>query len=391
MFRFSVVVGVLVTSLLGCSTQARGIDGESHFLCTQDSECKKLGAAALCVNGACSVPVARTAAEGGSALTPDGSMSVGGSGGDGQLAALSVSDLARNQQLPERIVSDGKYVYWLNIGQVKTTDPKGPQNNVDGSVNACPVDGCGAAPTELAAGVSTFPYRIALSATAGRAFWTQEAYPTADGSIQSASTDAAGSSTTLYATRPSEIAAYGDGVYWLDGGPVVHGCAVEDCTTPLSFGDASAVAVLNGGIAVDDANVYWVDGYTVHSCPRSGCNGAPVTVVNLTVPMTSIGSLVVAGDDLYFATSLASGSDPLQGVVYQCKRAGARHPPSFYRAFSTPDRWLPTASTCTSPSARRRVVQAVPRAVPGSPLRASTCARSPAAMDMRLYSPTDRT
>jgi hypothetical protein len=146
-----------------------------------------------------------------------------------------------NQAMPYGIASDGQYVYWTNIGDntlkrclatncqnnpslfaaAKPTTPLGIAadaanvywTNSDGTVLKCPVNGCNATGSPLAAGQGT-PFAIVTDAV--NVYWTNNK----DGTVAKCAVGGCGGKPTVLAmgqNAPSGIAVDGSNVYWATG------------------------------------------------------------------------------------------------------------------------------------------------------------------------------
>jgi len=254
--------------------------------------------------------------------------------------APAVVTFASLQELPSNIATDGHDVYWLNIGQQHPNGTKDPPDNTGGQVVACPVEGCSGAPTVLVSGLSTD--LTVLAAGGGNLAWADDMAD--DQLIESCvAGNCAASRLAVTSGRPYDMVVDAKDVYWVDGGPTVKACSIAGCSTPRTFGEDSSSVVLSGGLALDDDNLYWSKtAFSIVSCPKAGCTGAPrVVLANLLADFPdSLGStaarpLVVAGDSLYFAT-MVQGSAGLDGKLFRCAKTGCDAPTVLAAALTDP-------------------------------------------------------
>ena len=111
--------------------------------------------------------------------------------------------------------------------------------------------------------------------------------------------------TTLAAGQNTQIALVADDttVYWgsgdSQGQPGISSCSATGCASPTTiFQSSNALS-----IGVDQANVYWTDGSTLWSCPKTGCTAAPS---QLATGLQRATGIVVAGSMLYWANTNGS-------------------------------------------------------------------------------------
>lgn len=101
-----------------------------------------------------------------------------------------------------------------------------------------------------------------------------------------------------------------------------HDCAGGTCTDskcdPLQIADQQPGT---HWVVLDDANVYWTNGTSIHACPKSGCLGAPLPVVT---GRTNINELTVAGGNVYWTECI---SEPSVGGAYTCAATGCSGAP----------------------------------------------------------------
>lgn len=234
-----------------------------------------------------------------------------------------VLTLASLQDLPSSIATDGKDVYWLNIGQIHRNGGKTPPDNTGGQIMTCSVRGCSGAPTVLVSGLSTDSSAPPMAVAGGNVYWADD---TASGrAIEGCSASNCAATRSTLTTTASVYAMVADAtdVYWVDAGGNVKACGVADCSTPRTFGGP----IEAGGIAIDDDNVYWSNSpVSIVSCPKSGCGLSPVAVAILSyLGSTGIQTLVVAGDSLYFTATVVD-SNGMDSKLFRCAKSGRSEP-----------------------------------------------------------------
>ena len=187
-----------------------------------------------------------------------------GSGCDGEPNVL-----ASGQSQPQGLAVDDHGVYWGD-------------NVVDGSINSCPLAGCGSDPPTLLAHTEA---PITLVVDQGTLFWVTSQL----GDIWVCATSGCSDNPKQLASeQPSAyfVAVYQGNVYWTDNDAADGGIMVCPVSGPMSgcVGPPSSLANDRNpkGIAVDDSGVYWTTSDTpgsIRTCPLSGCpQGNPRTI-----------------------------------------------------------------------------------------------------------------
>jgi hypothetical protein len=212
----------------------------------------------------------------------------GGCGDAGPVTLVSSSKVVG-------VASDGTYVYWTD-------------NEPDGSVRRCPLDAgpCNTNDSELVAS-SNLPQGVAVSG--GEVYWTTRPQPSGtsewDGGVYTCAPSDCSSPDTLFLDPPyglEGITVSGNTLYWAADDGTVRKCTLPGCSPATVIGMAGTPQSI-GGVAVDDANVYWggyIDsGAGIYSCPLAGCGEAGAVVLQ---PGTLVFGLAADGQAFYWTT-----------------------------------------------------------------------------------------
>jgi sugar lactone lactonase YvrE len=147
--------------------------------------------------------------------------------------------VASGQGYPQRVATDGTYVYWTAHDA--------------GTINRCPLSGCSTTPQVLVAGMPS-PHGLMVDATS--IYWANEGTTTNGGSVYRANLD--GSSTTLIAsglTSVSNVAADGTNAYWTETNiGLVQRCPVTGCSVPVNVAVGQSSPFF---IVIDAKAIYW--------------------------------------------------------------------------------------------------------------------------------------
>ncbi len=244
------------------------------------------------------------------------------------------------QGAPLPIALDATSVYWNDTTPL-SSDPTGFAH-----LFKCSLGGCKDAPTGLASG-----FAYALSLAGASAYWTT--YDSTQ--IMGCTLSSCARPTVLASTGPSTgIAVDATSIYWAVQLGGVMKCAIDGCShsvtslvsglrdptpgvTPPGGGLASAVSEL-GQIAVDDANVYFVDTYgsglwRILKCAKNWCNNSPTTLAS---GLSGAVGIAVDADDVYWTET---GNDSVAGQmvtgagrVARCAIAGCNDSPTVIAA-----------------------------------------------------------
>jgi hypothetical protein len=204
----------------------------------------------------------------------------------------SVTTLATETGLPSGIAANATHVYWSNesIG-----------------VQQCPVGGCGAGPTLVAAGPAK---DLAIDSTT--VYWILE-YPGVGLSCPlagcSVGTDGGADPTTLFSAQPytQNLAVDGTSIYWA-GLSGAYKCPLAGCPLDADGGDVvTTLATIGGfGISVDTANAYWgYSGTGLLACAIGGCGGAPTNLAPTAQPFNTVSD----GINVYWTDYNGGGID----------------------------------------------------------------------------------
>jgi hypothetical protein len=232
--------------------------------------------------------------------------------------------------VPSAIAVDATSVYWTG------SDPSPmPGQNSWGWVLSCAVGGCNQTPTIVASGQDD-PTGVAAGPTG--VYWTM--YST--GQVANCPVAGAGCGvgpTTLATGQvgPSGIAVDDANVYWTSYSGHLTACALSGCgATPTNIwtGQPGSTQAATTGIAVDAIRVYWTNGNplgtgSVMQCDKEHCPG---TLTTLATGRNAPGGIAVDDAFVYWTEIgdfLADGqASVLSGGVFRCAINGCNGQPT---------------------------------------------------------------
>lgn len=188
---------------------------------------------------------------------------------------------------PGEVVTDFSPQWDIAVDDTSIYFTRGSDEN--GTVNKCPLTGCVASEVAPFAEAQNRPHWVVVDR--GSVFWTAVGTPPdlADGRLLTCPSDGCGAAPTVLAadqTVIGHVVVDASNVYWMsrnDDGAVIQSCPRSGCSTDgptiIAPGLPSA-----GHLTLDAERIYWTeigsdppgskDG-RVASCPLSGCSGPP--------------------------------------------------------------------------------------------------------------------
>jgi hypothetical protein len=259
----------------------------------------------------------------------DGGVTCGDLGSDPQCGACGrqCSVIATGQSMPSAIVVDAQNVYWRNLGVLTHPAPPDPGPWGHGQLMSSPVDS--ADPTVLGTeltdeGDGMQPAALAL---AGGLLYFSQAPDNAPRNLVTCATSGCGAAPTVVHTggELTALALDDSAIYWTDFSasaveslPLGGGSATTLWTPPVIGAAGDGVAA---GLALDGDNVYWANGGSIFTCPKSGCGGVPTTVASA-LSFRSV--VLVDANNVYWADT-----NPNQlGAIYECPKSGCGTTPT---------------------------------------------------------------
>lgn len=314
--RKSSVLAAFSICLVGCSTQGHGVDGESHFSCSSDSECARVNPESRCVHGACVVSQPE--------LDASGQTSALGAG-------LPMGTLASEQLLPTVIAVGGGSVYWLNLGRLSDPNTKTFAPYTGGTIQKCSVTGCGGEPATVVTNITNYPGRTPFAVQADAVYWGTRVE---DGSSYIVSCGTGGCLTPIRFSvfaQASALVTDAANLYWTTGETGLSGCALSDCVPRTLSAESNTGDAGNDRLVADDTDVYWINGRDILKCDKRGCGTASPAV-----PQSALTSksqpFDIAVDDQYIywttidvSRSLASSVADI-GQIMKCEKSGCSTP-----------------------------------------------------------------
>jgi hypothetical protein len=231
-------------------------------------------------------------------------------GGSCEAGACTVVDVgATVEGLAQGLFVDDKNVYFTDTGS-------------GGSVKECSIAGCGGAPTVLANGLNS---PNAVIAAGGNVYWTNfGAYTLDECAVAGCNMmPTPFTSVTVSTNGFGRLATDGTSLFFSDGGNgIVRSCPLAGCGA-----GPTVLATLQAnpwGIAVDAANVYWVNDVTtgtVVTCPKSGCGLDNTLLVTLATNQDTPRTMAIDATDTFWVTQGG-------GTVMKCAKAGCGQKPT---------------------------------------------------------------
>jgi len=180
---------------------------------------------------------------------------------------------------------DAQSVYWADT--------------TAGTVNKCPIIGCGTSPTVLASG-QNLPGQLVVDAT--DVYWS----PNNSGLLRCALTGCGGQPTTLATGAVMGFAIDSTSAYWNTGSGVMT-CNLASCTPkPFSIIDAAP-------FASDGSFVYLTQSTAILKCPVGDCS-APTSLVTTTNSGPLTGAALGASDVFFSLRSMSSPATAILGI-----------------------------------------------------------------------------
>jgi hypothetical protein len=206
-------------------------------------------------------------------------------------------------------------------------------DSLEGFIWKCAVGGCDDTPTLL----SQSPlYPQAIVVQSGNVYWL--AYDTTDGGYgglwasPTAGYDRYPTPLVLGQVGAMSLVLDGTNAYWTNqgyGGPssgsvmtCIFGPQGGCAPTPLASA-RSLVVTFGGGIAVQNAFVYWADAEGILRCPVDGCVGGQPSPV---VPGVQAEWMTVNGDNLYWAAEVPGAEGGTMVQISKCSVEGCMDP-----------------------------------------------------------------
>jgi hypothetical protein len=236
--------------------------------------------------------------------------------------------IATGQSMPAALVVDSQNVYWRNLGILADPEPPYPGPYSHGQLMSSPVGS--ASPTVLGSELTDAPEAFdpaALALAGGLLYFSQAPPFAAQNLVTCAISGCAGAPTVLLTgAELATLAVDAGSVYWTDFSASavlsvpLSGGSVTTLWTPPVVG-APGVGVASG-LAIDGNDLYWANGSSILTCPKSGCGAAPTTVAAQALSFKSV--VVVDANNVYW-----TDSNPFRtGKIYECPKSGCGTTPT---------------------------------------------------------------
>jgi hypothetical protein len=129
---------------------------------------------------------------------------------------------------------------------------------------------------------------------------------------------------------PVDIVLSGADVYWINGGTLTGGKAVQYVdggvmTCPVEGCDGGPTTLASGlsypsGLAVNGTTAYWAQGNSIFACSITGCGGTPTTIASLPASHAIVEAIAVDATDVYFGSTDGPSDAPWE--IRRCPRSG---------------------------------------------------------------------